>query len=345
MQTQPIYADLLPAARQRADPPADAWLATAIGQPEAKTRLLHALQAGGDHLWQLVASEAPLLVAQIETWPVYAPRYWPAATAQIFKDKGPDILLLLGLYSLPYCYAAADGAAVLAATERLASPAQALKRLQETATFVQTVLSGSVTDARQACLQVRVIHALTRWHLKAKEWDEAILGLHINQEDMAGTLLSFGYLTARGLRKLGAPLSPAETEAYLGWFSVLGLWLGVEPALAPATQAQANQLAQAIEQRHHRASPQGKQLTTALLQAFSDAEVPAWVAAQAPKWMAALLGPALAPMLGLTPAPETALANLKLYNLARGLGLPLGISPAQAQREALRHPLSQEHKP
>jgi len=333
----------LDAARQRGDALADAFLSRIMGDPATRGAFYAALGAGGAGLWEWVEEQDPALTASIGPYPPGAKPYWPTEARRIFQKRGGEILLLLGLYSLPYCYAAAKGAAVLAATGRLAGKAQALVRLQETAGFVHTALTGTEEEIRQACLQVRLIHALVRYHLGAKGWDRPVNGLPVNQEDMAGTNLAFGFLTVRGLRKLGLPLSPAETEAYLGWFSVLGTWLGVEPELAPAIQAEALALTQAIERRHHAASEPGIALTQALLESFAEAQAPEWLVSRAPMLMAALLGQGIAGLLGLPAVEDSYLSNLKTINALRGLApaepdwLNLRRTRREVRRTRLRH--------
>lgn len=334
---------LLDAARKRGDALADAFLARVMGDPDRKGAFYAALGGGGAALWEWVQEQGPELTASIGPYPPGAKVYWAAEARRIFQKRGGEILLLLGLYSLPYCYAAAKGAAVLAATGRLAGKAQALVRLQETAGFVHTALTGREEEVRHACLQVRLIHALVRYHLRAKAWDEATMGLPVNQEDMAGTNLAFGFLTVRGLRKLGLPLSPAETEAYLGWFSVLGTWLGVESELAPANQAEALSLTQAIERRHHAASEAGSALTQALLESFAEAQAPEWLVNRAPMLMAAMLGPGIAGLLGLPAVDDSYLSNVKTLNALRALApaepdwLNLRRTRREVRRTRLRH--------
>lgn len=339
----PFPNALLDAARLRGDALADAFLARVMGDAASKAAFYAALGGGGAGLWRWVEAHGPELTASIGPLPAGAKTYWAGEARRIFEKRGGEILLLLGLYSLPYCYAAAKGAAVLAATGRLSGKAQALVRLQETAGFVHTALSAPEPEVRQACLQVRLIHGLVRYHLRAKGWDEAEYGLPVNQEDMAGTNLAFGFLTVRGLRKLGLPLSPAETEAYLGWFSILGTWLGVEPALAPAAQAACLTLTQAIERRHHAASAQGRELTQALLESFGAAQAPEGLVSRAPMLMAALLGQDIAALLGLPVAEPGYLDNLKTVNMLRTFApvepdwLNLRRTRREVRRTRLRH--------
>ncbi len=334
--------DALQAARQRGDAWADDFLARQLALAETKAAFYQALGQGSEALWAYVAKTDEGLQAAVGAWPTGAKPFWRAEAQQVFAKRGAEVLLLLGLYSLPYCYAAADGAAVLVATGRLSGSAQALVRLQETARFVHTVLAGTELEARQACLHVRLIHALVRHHLLQKDWPVAQLGLPVNQEDMAGTNLAFGYLTVRGLRLLGLPLSAAEAEAYLGWFSVLGTWLGVEQPFSPASQAQAYALASAIERRHHRESPAGLQLIQALLESFKDSQAPALIAEHAPALMAALLGPKVSACLGLPPPEPQLLSRLRTINTVRTF-LPVEpdwLGARRARREVRRSKLN-----
>lgn len=57
----------------------------------------------------------------------------------------PEILHLLGFYSLPYCYAAADGAKVLVKSEKILHNTP--KRLSDTAGFVLDVLDKGAFEA------------------------------------------------------------------------------------------------------------------------------------------------------------------------------------------------------
>ena len=76
----------------------------------------------------------------------------------------------------------------------------------------------------------RIMHAAIRRHLThdpARPWD-ASLGVPINQEDLAGTLMSFSLLVMEGRGRLGLELSPAEREGYLRTWTGVGRILGVQ---------------------------------------------------------------------------------------------------------------------
>lgn len=59
--------------------------------------------------------------------------------------------------------------------------------------------------------------------------------LPCNQEELAYTLLTFGYVFLRSLRRLGIPMAPDDEEAFLHCWNVAGYVLGVLPELMPQT--------------------------------------------------------------------------------------------------------------
>ncbi len=78
--------------------------------------------------------------------------------------------------------------------------------------------------------------------LFAHGWKLGEDGLPCNQEELAYTLLTFGYVFLRGLRKLGVGLSGSDEEAYLHAWNVMGHVLGITRELMPDTMAQAASL-------------------------------------------------------------------------------------------------------
>ncbi len=59
--------------------------------------------------------------------------------------------------------------------------------------------------------------------------------LPCNQEELAYTLLTFGYVFLRSLRRLGIAMSPADEEAFLHCWNVAGYVLGIVLELMPQT--------------------------------------------------------------------------------------------------------------
>ena len=73
--------------------------------------------------------------------------------------------------------------------------------------------------------------------------------LPCNQEEMAYTLLTFGYVYLRSLRKLGLGLPQEDEEAYLHLWNVAGHYLGIEHALLVPDMEQAAALFAAMQSR------------------------------------------------------------------------------------------------
>ena len=85
--------------------------------------------------------------------------------------------------------------------------------------------------------------------LFAHGWNTGADGLPCNQEELAYTLLTFGYVFLRSLRKLGLALKAADEEAYLHTWNVVGHVLGIRRELMPDTMPQAAALFAQIQAR------------------------------------------------------------------------------------------------
>src|SRR5262249_29518861 len=100
-------------------------------------------------------------------------------------------MMSAGLFcsSLPQAYCAANGARVLPQTQAMTRKVRS--RILETAQFLFDVCEEG-DKGTYAAQRVRMVHALIRYFVISKgEWDEAELGVPINQEDLAGTLMTF----------------------------------------------------------------------------------------------------------------------------------------------------------
>lgn len=220
-----------------------------------------------------------------------------------FAEHGPEILCLLGCYSLPAAYGARRGAQVLVRTGQLTERAH--HRLMVTSQMVLDVMGpgGLAAGGRgiRSAQKVRLMHAAIR-HLLLNStrapWDLADLGVPINQEDLAGTLMTFSSQIMDGLAHLGLPLDAEEQEAYLDSWKAVGHLMGVHPTLIPHTIADAKILTATIERRQIAASPEGKQLAQALLQMMDHAS-PRFAHGIPPAIMRALLPPNVADFLGI----------------------------------------------
>jgi hypothetical protein len=80
-------------------------------------------------------------------------------------------------------------------------------------------------------------------------WNLGTNALPCNQEELAYTLLTFGYVFLRSLRKLGLGLSPADEDAYLHTWNVVGHILGIRRELMVDTMAEAADLFAVLQAR------------------------------------------------------------------------------------------------
>lgn len=222
---------------------------------------------------------------------------------QAFAEHGPEILCLLACYSLPAAYGARKGAQVLFRTGQLTERAH--HRLFVTSQMVLDVMAsgGLAAGGRgiRTAQKVRLMHAAIR-HLLLNNpkapWDMSELGMPINQEDLAGTLMTFSYQIMDGLAQLGLPLKDEEQEAYLDSWRAVGHLMGVHPSLIPRNMADAKILTDTIERRQIAASSEGKALAQALLQMMNHAS-PRFARGIPPAVMRQLLPGNVADFLGI----------------------------------------------
>jgi hypothetical protein len=261
----------LDAARRRGDPPADDVVAAvfASGGIDRVNALMASLVASDDR----VAGDVPPPVRDYLAATAAVDQRAPASVAAgeaVFAAHGPEILMILCCSSLPSAYAARRGVQVLYRTSYLARRPN--RRLFETAQMIVDVMTpgglGPSGRGLRTAQKVRLMHAAIR-HLIRRDshrpWDEAELGVPINQEDLLGTLMTFSWLVISGLDRLGVPLSAAEAQAYLDAWVFVGRLMGVEPALLPASVADARLVCDTIERRQVDPSPEGRAMTATLL--------------------------------------------------------------------------------
>jgi hypothetical protein len=92
------------------------------------------------------------------------------------------------------------------------------------------------------------------------------LGVPINQEDLAGTLMVFTYLIIDGLDRLGISTSSDEQQGYLETWKVIARIMGIQEALIPESVQEAKALCEVIQLRQIQTCPEGKAMNDALLQ-------------------------------------------------------------------------------
>jgi hypothetical protein len=277
-----IDDSVLDEARRQGDPAADAIVSALLesGQVPGAGPLL-AMLNGPRALPE--AHLPPLLrdyLARAPDLPPVAPERL-ARGAAVFAEHAPEILLVLGFYSLPAAYAARNGVQVLVRTGYLEQ--RPLRRVFETTrAVVEMMRPGALApggSGLRAAQKVRLIHAAVRHLLRAdtrRPWPEA-LGVPINQEDMAGTLMTFSFLVLDGLRKLNIALSHGEREDYLYAWTIAGALLGVRSDLLPSSVREAEALTRHIYRRQIAASAEGQRMTRALIRALRGLVPFAWL--------------------------------------------------------------------
>lgn len=190
------------------------------------------------------------------------------AGQQLFWEHGPAIVLLLYCYSLPYCYAARKAVQALALTGRLNTNPS--RRITETAQMLMDVLSpGGLTGPGtgiRTVQKVRLMHAGVRYQLLHSDQWKPDFDHPLNQEDLAGTLMSFTWITLDGLSRLGIHVTESDAEAYLHCWNAIGHILGLREELLPSDLADAEALTAAFERRQFAACDEGRSMTGALLE-------------------------------------------------------------------------------
>ncbi|MEZ5416408.1 MAG: oxygenase MpaB family protein [Vicinamibacterales bacterium] len=262
---------VLDAARRRADPPADAAVAAlfATGGTDAVRGVMAQFVAND----QVVPASLPEPLGRyLETSAVEDPRDAAtiAAGERVFAAHGPEILVVLCCSSLPAAYAARKGVQVLHRTAYLSR--RPTRRLFETSQMILDVFTpgglGPAGRGRRTVQKVRLMHAAIRHlirHDADRPWDVEALGTPINQEDLLGTLMTFSWLVIEGLETLGATLDDEARRAYSAAWMQVGRLMGLEPALLPSTVAETEWVTRAIEWRQVAPSPEGREMTEALL--------------------------------------------------------------------------------
>jgi hypothetical protein len=271
MPDQKNYSELfLNSRRLVGDPDSDNFVADVFADPIRKKKLQEwmMLETSSGNLDQLALDYPQIsFIANSRNLPDWAEPALMRQGSAFFARHSEMIMSLLGLLSLPYCYTAANGAMVLYLTELIRK--QTTKRLFDTAIFIWEVLAPDAFEdkgkAFAEIMKVRIIHAIVRHYMHSSgKWDQA-WGMPVNQEDMAGTNLSFSLIVIRGLRKLGYTVRKSDEKAFLHIWAVIGSLIGLEQALIPENSTEAELLDARIKQRQFADSDHGKELTHALI--------------------------------------------------------------------------------
>lgn len=321
-----INNTFLNSKRLLADPAADNFIREVFADPVKKVELRKWLSSEpGKSQLGWIKSQYPDVefIQKANILPAWADQQLMKRGSALFVRHSEMMMNLLGLLSLPYCYTAANGAMVLYLSELITK--QTTKRLFDTAIFVWEVMGPDAYDetgsAYTEILKIRLIHSAVRHHtLLSKKWDDA-WGLPINQEDMAGTNLSFSLIVTRGLKKLGVKVSLEEEEAFLHVWSVIGYLMGLNEDLIPKNKHEAEYLDITIKNREFRASNHGAELTQSLINHIMSVNTSKATADDIIGLMRYLLGSEIADMLSMknVALPAYKLMLLKSLNFLKQL--------------------------
>ena len=301
-----LTIDFLESKRAIADPLADNTISAIIdeGYEERINEIFITLHRNSSFSKNLL-SNFPERIQQIVAnyfeesgrMPEWADKTLIEQGQQVFSEYGPEVFMLLNLKSLPMCYSCANGAEVLYDTGRLVEHNgqidPLIRRLMETAQMVVNALQpGGLAPEGEGIItvqKVRLIHASIRHFLKspkfnANGWDINRLGEPINQEDLAGTLMSFSPIILSGLKQLNIALSEQQIAAYTHCWKVIGHLIGLNSDLLADSFEDNWELASAILKHQAAESKQGKALTDSCL-AFIKHMIPGNLFDEVPEYL------------------------------------------------------------
>jgi hypothetical protein len=277
------------------DPEADAIAAALVETrgPRALTRLTRQLED-----WEApIPDDAPADLHDFFGRPVAYPAWVDpdviAHAEDLFVSYGPVTTSLILLNGFPRFLVNQAGARAFYLA-RIFSPDSLRNRMLELGQFAlymterggmgQAWLSPAQAAAKRlpahgvrkgrgliALQKLRVIHANIRILLRlarangGEGWNEATLGVPINQEDLADAVMCFALGTIEGLRKVGIEQTPEDQDALRIAWQAAGVLLGLTDDLQPTSLADAQDLRAAIFRRRARKTPEAAVLARELL--------------------------------------------------------------------------------
>lgn len=268
---------------QQGDPVADAVIAELVDDHslEDARQLLHGLLRTD----QALPSGMPAVVTEYLARTAELPPHDPddiERAQRFFVEFGVPVTLSLFCASLPSAYASWRGVKTLHLTARLETDVR--RRIMETGQFLMDVMTpgglGAAGSGIRAIQRVRLVHATVRRLIDdAAVRDPSVWpaewGRPISQEELAGTLMSFSYVVAEPLPRLGFDVIAEDAESYRACWNVVGAMLGIDERLLPASMADSAELVAAIRRRQYGSSPEGIALTAALV-GFMEEHTPGW---------------------------------------------------------------------
>jgi hypothetical protein len=276
--------------------------------------LMRALVADDDVVPAALPVDVRSFLDETSTLPDWVDHDRVGAGQAVFEEWGVEISTALFCASLPSAYASDKGVHVLAQTARLETDTR--RRILETGQFLIDVMApgglGPSGRGIRSIQRVRLMHAAVRHLIIAHRdavdpgdgpprWNDA-WGHPINQEDLAGTLMSFAYTVAEPLPRMGIVLSPQECEDYLYTWRVIGHQLGILDEMIPASIADATALVAAIRRRNFHPCDDGVLMTKALVELLDEMTPDRRLDGMVPDLIRMLVGDHTANLLGVPPS-------------------------------------------
>ncbi len=275
MDASMLWSDgLLDGLRRVGDPELDALMPALMEgrQLEDVNRIMRTYHSNDQPIPEDLPPQLREWLARTAKLPEWADKERIDRASALFVEHGLSMAATLGLVSLLECYAASKGVKALHTTDRMGYSG-AERRLGETAQFVVTLMEpGALYGAGRGIpvvLKVRMMHAGARFLIAENDWDAETYGVPANQEDLLGTLMSFAHSPIKSIGKLGKNIRPDEAEDFLHFWRVVGVLLGIPDEVIPRSVSQAIALVDRIAERHFEPSPEGIELTRALLDVFT----------------------------------------------------------------------------
>lgn len=248
----------------------------ADGDQQLLHQTMGALIRADEPLPTTLPAKARAYFVDTEGMPAWADRDRLRRGQQLFTQHGWMMAMGLFCSSLPQAYCAANGALVLSETHGMTR--HFYRRILETAQFLFDICVEGSFDAGgraiRSAQKVRLMHAAVRHMVLLKgEWDVDVdggLGVPLNQEDLAGTLMTFSVVLLDALKTCGIDVDADDEAAFLHLWQVAGHFLGVDPDLVPKDVADGRALMQAIRDDQWQASPQGQELVSDLIECVDD---------------------------------------------------------------------------
>ncbi|MBU1352246.1 MAG: DUF2236 domain-containing protein [Gammaproteobacteria bacterium] len=245
--------------------------------------------AQGDGVDDAMAEALHRYVQTAQVLPPWADAHKIERAEKLFMDHGALSCILLFCASLPECYVIPDLSSVLHTSGQLEQNAEYRIRSTAAMIFPVMMHGGLGQRGAGVAqvLKVRLIHATIRnlilhgspqnavaqllaggvgriapqtpllkggrqamfQALYARGWNLQGDGLPCNQEELAYTLLTFGYVFLRSLRRLGIGLPARDEEAYLHAWNVVGHILGIDQTLMVNTMDEGEALMARMQAR------------------------------------------------------------------------------------------------